>query len=145
MRVAFFGHADTPEHIRTELKSTIINLINEKNADTFYVGHQGNFDRMAANELKNIKTEYPFISFYIVLAYFPDKKDNTIDYQNSIFPEEIATVPKKFAIAKRNDWMIKNCDTVVSYVTFSSGGAAKYKDKAEKKGKEIINLATERN
>lgn len=43
----FFGHRDCPSSIRGVLSAEIERLITEKDVDTFYVGTQGNFDRMA--------------------------------------------------------------------------------------------------
>ena len=41
---------------------------------------------------------------------------------------------------KRNAWMINESDFVVTYVRYSTGGAAHFKELAEKKGKIVINL-----
>lgn len=138
MAVTFFGHSNAPDHIRPIIKETIRKCITEKYEKTFYVGNQGSFDRMVAGTLSELKTEYPNIDFYIVLAYLPENND----FFNcpTIFPEKAASAPKRFAISKRNDWMLKNCDTVITYVTHSTGGAAKFKEKAEKKNKTVINI-----
>ena len=42
----FFGHRDTPKKIEPILKSTLIDLIENKKVDLFYIGNQGNFDYM---------------------------------------------------------------------------------------------------
>ena len=143
MICTFFGHKDTPEAVRGLLHKTLQNLIENKNVDLFYVGNQGNFDALVAKELENLQKVYPHIRYYIVLAYMPTKKstapEKTAD--KTIFPEEIAQTPPKFAIDKRNRWMIERCDYVVTYVQFIVGGAVKYKTFAEKKGKTVLNLA----
>lgn len=43
----FFGHKDTPTQIKPLLKAVLVDLIENKNVDTFYIGNQGNFDLMA--------------------------------------------------------------------------------------------------
>ncbi len=139
MTVTFFGHRDTPESIRPIIKETINKLIIENGAKIFYVGNQGSFDRMVIGTLSELKTVHPTIEYYIVFAYLPEN-DSTYDCP-SVFPEKVAMSPKRFAIAKRNDWLIEHSDTVVTYVKYSTGGAAKFKEKAEKKNKTVINIA----
>ena len=43
----FFGHRDCPESIKGNLKKEIERLICDQQVDTFYVGTQSGFDRMA--------------------------------------------------------------------------------------------------
>ena len=49
--------------------------------DTFYVGTQGSFDRMAYSALRELRNKYSNIKVYRVLAYMPRNdivsKDNT--------------------------------------------------------------------
>ena len=61
--------------------------------------------------------------------------------ENTIFPEGIESVPKRFAIDFRNKWMVSHSDCVVVYVNKSFGGAAKFLDIAEKRGLTVINIA----
>ena len=49
----FFGHKDTPQEIEPILKKFLLELIENKGADIFYVGNQGNFDTMVRKNLKN--------------------------------------------------------------------------------------------
>ena len=60
---------------------------------------------------------------------------------DTVFPEGIESVPKRFAIVWRNQWMIDRSDFVITFVQRDFGGAATFQKKAEKKGKRIINLA----
>ena len=63
------------------------------------------------------------------------------DQEITLFPEKVALSPPKFAIFKRNEWMIQHSDLIISYVKYSSSNAYKWMKKAEKRGLEIINLA----
>jgi hypothetical protein len=63
------------------------------------------------------------------------------DYSDTVFPEGLEKIPPRFAISKRNRWMIEHSDYVVTYVRHSFGGAAQFKALAEKKGKKAIELA----
>lgn len=144
MEVTFFGHWDTPQSIRLLLEATIIDLIENYDADIFYVGENGAFDRLVLNVLRCLKLDYPNIVYAVVLDYCPIKKDEWTDeeffYNEAIFPEGLENTPPRFKILKRNRWMIDHSDTVVTYVTRTIGGAAQAKEIAERKGKQIINL-----
>ena len=139
----FFGHRDIPQEIELTLRSTLINLIENKHVDLFYVGNQGNFDYMVLKNLTLLKLDYPHISYAVVLAYMPYKKNelNNKDYPNTIYPEGLENTPPKYAIIKRNRWMIDKADYVVTYVKDIVGGAIRFKEFSEKKGKIVLNLA----
>ena len=140
MTVTFFGHKDTPKNIEPTLRTTLIDLIENKNVTVFYVGNNGNFDTMVRRQLENLSQTYP-ITYNVVLAYLPTKKSEYDDYTNTILPEGIETIPKRFAISWRNKWMIQQSDMVVTYVTHGFGGAAQFKEMAEKQGKTVIELS----
>ena len=140
MICTFFGHRDTHEVIGDKLRELRIDLIENKNVDLFYVGNQGKFDLLVRKTLKSLKDRYPNINYYVVLAYITGN-DNFFGYENSIYPEGIEAVPPKYAIVKRNRWMVEKADYVVVYVKYNFGGAAQFKTLAEKKGKKVINLA----
>lgn len=138
MTCSFFGHSDTPAHIRSKLNKTLVYLIENQNADLFYVGNHGSFDRIVTSVLRELSAVYPHIRYYVVLAYLPQNNDNDIP---TTFPEGIETVPKRLAINFRNKFMVEQSDMVISYITRSYGGAAKFVGMACKKRKTIINLA----
>ena len=140
MTATFFGHMDTPKEIEPTLRTTLIDLIENKNVTVFYVGNNGNFDAMVRRQLENLSQTYP-ITYSMVLAYLPTKKSEYDDYTNTILPEGIETAPKRFAISYRNKWMIQQSDMVVTYVTHSFGGAAQFKEMAVKQGKTVIELS----
>lgn len=79
----------------------------------------------------------------MVLAYMPKEKAKSRydDLDFTIYPEGLENTPPKYAIVTRNRWMINMSDYVVVYVKHSFGGAAQFKELAEKKGKIVINLA----
>lgn len=138
MVCAFFGHRDAPSEIRDRIKETVIDLIEESGVTKFYVGNNGNFDRMALSVLKELGGMYPQIAYYVVYAYLPEK--GVEDFEHTIYPEGIENVPKRFAIDYRNRWIVGRADIVVAYVGRSFGGAAKFVDMAERQGKDVINL-----
>ena len=136
----FFGHKDTPKEIEPTLRSTLIDLIENKNVTVFYVGNNGNFDAMVRRQLEELSHTYP-ITYSVVLAYLPTKKSEYDDSTNTIYPEGLETVPKRFAISYRNKWMIQQSDIVVTYVTHGFGGAVQFKNLAKRQGKTIIEVS----
>ncbi len=137
--VTFFGHKDTPKEIEQPLRTTLIDLIKNKNTNVFYVGNNGNFDHMVRRQLEVLSHIYP-ITYSIVLAYLPTEKNKHDNLTNTIYPEGLENVPKCFAISRRNEWMIQQSDIVVTYVTRNFGGAAQFKAMAERKNKVVIDL-----
>ena len=139
MVCTFFGHKDTPKEIEPTLRSTLIDLIENKNVTTFYVGNNGNFDTMVRRQLEYLSQTYP-ITYSIVLAYLRTEKNKYDNLTNTIYPEGIETVPKRFAISWRNKWMLQQSDIVVTYVTHNFGGAWNFKTIAEKQEKKVFNI-----
>lgn len=137
MNCTFFGHSNAPSEVRSRLKEEITKLIEKRGVNRFYVGNHGNFDRMALAVLKELSEVYPQIDYCIVYAYLPQDCD---DFLHTIYPEGIETVPKRFAINFRNNWMIRHADIVITFVRNSFGNAAKFKKTAEKRSMEIIEL-----
>ena len=138
MTVCFFGHRDTPESVRPILRQTLMELIEKQEAERFYVGNQGSFDAMVLQTLQELKTNYPHIAYSVVLAYLPTRPTE-FSYA-TIYPERMELAPARYAIDRRNRWMIKHSDTVVCYVSLSFGGAAKYRDLAVRKKRNVLNL-----
>ncbi len=142
MTVTFFGHRNTPSAARPWVNLLLKELIEKDGADTFYIGNEGSFDWMVYDTLQELKTEYPFIKYKVVLAYLQRRKKDIKAFSPSetIFPEELTKTPLRFAIAKRNRIMLGYADTVVTYVEHPGGGAADFKRLAEDGGKRVINL-----
>lgn len=142
MSATFFGHRDAPDTLKPILREKIIDLIENKGVDLFYVGNQGAFDRMTISVLRGLKEEYPKTEYYVVLAYVPHNKEKLglEDGDTAVYPDCLDKTPPKYAIIKRNNWMLKRSDFVITYVTHITGGAADFKNLAERKGKTVFNL-----
>ena len=139
----FFGHRDCPSSIRGVLTAEIERLIDEKGADTFYVGTHGNFDRMAYAALVELRKRYQHIKIYRVLAYMPKLSDVAKDrsvLDDTFLPEGIEKVHPRYAIPHRNNWMIDHSDYVIAYITHTFGGAYQAVERAKKKGKITIQI-----
>ena len=136
----FFGHRDCPETIKPKIHAAVVDLIENHGVTMFYVGNQGNFDRMARSVLKEVTTAYPGVGYAVVLAYMPSAKKRADDFSDTLLPDGIEQVPKRFAIPWRNKWMIEHADYVVTYVTRLFGGAAQFSALAKSKGKIIYDI-----
>lgn len=142
MTVTFFGHRDTPQTIRPALEKLLTELIEKEGARIFYVGHQGAFDAIVLQTLKWLRPVYPEISFFVVLAYMPFGSDDPhIEHAKTVFPWELDCVPRRYALDRRNRWMVDEADVVVTYAPHTFGGAAKFKALALRKGKRVIELS----
>ena len=140
MTVTFFGHRDAPKEIEPTLRTTLINLIEQENAREFYVGNNGNFDAMVRRQLEDLSKAYE-INFTVVLAYLPEDRREHDNLVNTIYPEGIESVPKRFAISWRNKWMLRQADTVITYTTHPSSGAYEFEQLALKQGKRVVKLS----
>ena len=140
MICTFFRHRDTPAEIRPLLRTVLLELIEQRGVDRFCVGCQGNFDAMARELLRELERSRG-IRYEVVLAALPKQTDTTIDQYHTLLPEGIENAPPRFAIDFRNRWMVDRSDIVVTYVRRPFGGAAKFKELAEKKKKAVIELS----
>ncbi len=140
MTVTFFGHSDAPQSIEAKLKILLIRLIEQQGACRFYVGNHGAFDHIVHSTLITLQKTHSHIQCRIVLAYLPNHQTAAND-MDTIYPEGLEAVPRRFAISKRNQWMIHHSDLVVTYVQHDWGNAARYKDIAVRCGKTVIELA----
>lgn len=142
MTCTFFGHKNCSEKIEPMLRAAIVGLIENNGVNIFYVGNQGRFDYMTYRVLKELSKTYS-IEYYVVPAYLPIKKSEkyTFEPRDTLFPDGIETVPRRYAVCYRNRWMIRRSDYVITHVSSPVGsGAAKFKDLAEKQGKTVINI-----
>ena len=127
----FAGHAKiyNANTIETKLKKEIINLIENHGVTTFYNGGKGDFDRMCANCVQNLRSDYPFIKSYLILAYIPTTKNkhNSDFYKkfDEIIYPNLEKIPPKFAIIKRNEWMINKSNFLIAYVQHNWGAPTK--------------------
>ncbi len=144
MVVTFCGHKNVyqTERVSQQVKQIVSSLVKE-GADTFLLGGYGSFDSIAAVAVRDLKKEYPGLRSVLVLPYL-NRDYNTSLYDESIYPP-IEDVPKRFAISRRNEWMVEKADVIIAYVDHDWGGAATTLRYAERKKKRIINVAQDKN
>ncbi len=137
MVCTFIGNRDTPNEIKPRLKEILVDLIENKNVNTFYVGNHGQFDHIVNVILKELKILYN-INYYVALAYIP-KYNEYADYSNTVYFEELNLVPYKYRIVERNKLMIKKSNYVVAYSRYV-GNSRVFKEYAEKHNKIVISV-----
>ena len=64
-------------------------------------------------------------------------------YDSTFLPEGMEFVPKKFAIAHRNRFVVNKSDYIITYVRKTWGGAYEAMQYAKRKKKQVVNLADE--
>ena len=140
MVVAFCGHKNVyqTERVSQQVKQIVSSLVKE-GADTFLLGGYGSFDSIAAITVRELKKDYPGLRSILVLPYLNRDYDASL-YDESVYPP-IEDVPKRFAISRRNEWMVDKADVIIAYVDHDWGGAAATLRYAERKKKRIINVA----
>jgi len=138
----FFGHSLCPNGIVPKLQSAIIELIEKHGVDTFYVGNHGQYDALVRHVLRQLKKEYPHITYSVVLAYLPQGYGQAYNehFSDTLYPEGIELIHPRFAISWRNRWLLEQSGYVITYITHSWGGAAQFAQKAKRQNKTVINL-----
>lgn len=146
MIITFFGHSNClfNDDIKKQLKNILLDEIIKNPTCKFYLGGYGDFDGLCLRTLKDLKNDFPDIELIFITPYL-DKNYSKLElakyyYDDVIFPP-IESVRRKFAILKRNEWMVEQADLVIAYVKYSWGGAAKALEYAKRKKKRIINIA----
>ena len=148
MIISFSGHSliffedDVKEIVKEQIRSVLVD-----NEDvTCYLGGYGDFDRICANACKELKKEYTAMKLIYITPYMSLAEQNKIKemqsygfIDSSIYPS-LENVPPKYAILKRNEWMMVNADLIIAYVEHSYGGAYKALQVAKRRCKKIINV-----
>ena len=139
MNCTFFGHRDAPSNIKSNLEREIMSLSN-KGVKHFYVGNNGNFDFLVQTTLNKLANQNPNVKYSIVLSHISETALNG-EQEKTVFPEGQELALPKFAVSKRNEWLLKNSSVVIAYVINHSSNSYRIIEKARRKGLKIINLA----
>jgi len=139
MIVTFCGHSSGYDENETRalLDKQIESLIAD-GADTFYLGGYGQFDQLAAKAVFEAKKSHPEIRSILVIPYLNQEYDTHL-YDETLYPP-IEKALLRFAISKRNKWMVSEADVIISGVKHDWGGAAKTIKTVQRQKKVIISL-----
>ena len=138
----FFGHSECYGLDKAVLRAAIEELISQ-GVTEFLVGNHGGYDGMVFSCLQDLSKEYPEISYSVALAYLPTHKEEfDIYHGHSFYPEGQEIGPAKFAIERRNRYLIESSDICLCYINRSFGGAYKFARMAKNRGLQVINLGS---
>ena len=130
MIITFCGHSNFMYNIKDEesLLALFEKIIKNNQVD-FYLGGYGNFDSFALKCAQKYKDKHNNAKIFFITPYLNtrlnERKDILLKTYDMILYPELESVPKKFVILKRNEWMIKQADYVFAYVKTHYGGAYK--------------------
>lgn len=139
MVCTFFGHKNTQPYISNKLKEEIYKLIG-LGVDTFLIGNNGNFDFIVQNILSDICRTTPFNDYKIILSRI-DEQAISKNQDKTLFPLGFERFQPRFAISKRNEWLIKNSDFAIIYAENKLSNSYKLLMKSIKSGLTVINIA----
>ena len=122
-RCFMIGHREAPESILMPLQKAIETQILEYGVTEFIVGKYGNFDRLAARTL--------------LLPYLPEKGQAGCPkgFDGTVYPEGLETVPRRFAIAAANRFMMDHVQALIAYVCHPASNAQKLVEEARRRAR----------
>ena len=142
-----FGHREVYQNIKKPLNEAIEYAVSS-GCTEFLTGGMGDFDRKFTSAVCSAKTRHPDKNIKIILVkpYFSNELNTNRKYYEQIYddiiiPESVHGVHYKKAITVRNRRMADTSDLIIAFVYRDFGGAYTSLKYAQKKGKEVINLA----
>ena len=120
-----FGHHDTPQEMLEKIKCAVEEIYLKHGIGIFYVGGYGSFDYLAGAAVKSVKKQFPDIKLYLLIPYHPAVKPVALldGYDGSYYPP-LEKVPRRYAIVKANQYMVKCCDAVICYARYPGNSKA---------------------
>lgn len=150
MIISFAGHSilHNRERLREKLIEAICENLPVNEKVSFYCGGYGEFDILCAQTCHALKKPNINIEVLLITPYiteFHQKKLNQDPqikelYDAIVYPP-LESVPLRYAIIRRNEWMMEQADLIIAFVTHTFGGAHKALLYAKRKKKKIINLS----
>ena len=141
MTITFLGHSSLVkcENLLQKIAEIILQSTRKEEKISLFCGGYGDFDNLSLLACRTIKEKRPNSEIVFVTPYLKNLIKSEL-YDTIIYPP-LESVPPRYAISKRNEWMIDNADLIVCYVKHTAGGAYKGLLYAQKKKKHSINLA----
>lgn len=148
MIITFIGHRSlsAERDLAEKIRSAILANVPKNEKVSFYCGGYGDFDLLSAQVCRSLKSHFPQSELVYITPYMTPVQQKKMRYYldeklyDSVLYPPIETVPLRYAIRKRNDWMVREADLIFSYVIRPYGGAAKALEFAKKKKKNIVDL-----
>ena len=119
-RVTLFGHRYI-DHFR-EVEENLVRVLDELSLQhpymDFYVGNNGDFDRIATSVILRLMDRWGKENFSINLVLpYPKANMDLLEKQfdSVMIPPTLHNVHPKAAITERNRWMVENCDLLIAH------------------------------
>ncbi len=98
----------------------------EFHVSEFVVGHYGRFDCLAARAVIEMKQEFPEVSLLMLIPYHPAEAPikPPEGFDGTFYPPGIESVPRQFAIARANRYMLNHSDFLIAYVRHPASNTA---------------------
>ena len=144
----FAGHSKLygVDDIYSRLVKEVENLIVNYNVKSFFVGNYGDFDRLSAAAVGELKKKYSDVRLTLVIPYLTREIEHNKEfyyknYDGILIADIPETTPVRIRIIKCNQYMANKASHLICYVKNSWGGAAKTLEYVRnKKDIGIINL-----
>ena len=145
MVISFCGHSsyvakNVDEQMILDILQTEIG--NEK--CEIFLGGYGNFDSFAYSCAKKFKAANPnvkliFITPYRDEKYIKEKMYGRDEIDEIVYPP-LEHVPLRYAISRRNRWIVEHSDIIIAYISHAYGGAYETYKFATKKNVKVFNV-----
>ena len=151
MVITFIGHRSLYDAVGMleKIKNVLDEIIKKDEKTVFLLGGYGEFDAECAKACRQIAKENASCELVLVTPYMTEshlkkvKEMMTSKIYDTVLYPPLEQVPLRFAISKRNEWMIEQSDVIITFVRHSYGGAYKSLLYAQRKKKKMIHLARE--
>ena len=145
MIIAFCGHSSYIANVEDEAQlSLLLEKVAHGQQVDFYLGGYGGFDSFALSCAQKYKKAHQDAKLIYITPYLDRcwRARETILYTmyDEILYPPLESVPQRFSILKRNEWIVNQADDLFGYVQAHSGGAYKMLLYAHKRKKPYINL-----
>ena len=128
----FAGHGkmNYGEETRNQVYLKCRELVADFGVKEFWVGHYGDFDKLAASVIRELKQQYPAVRLNLVIPYLTKGINENKEYYyknyDAILMAQIPDgTPRPYRILKCNEYMVNEASYLIAYVSHSFGGAAK--------------------
>lgn len=114
-----FGNSAAPYDVIPLIEQAAERHYLEHGIRAFILGNRGNFDSYAATAIISLKQKYRDISLILLLAYHPGERPFELPdgFDTSFYPP-LENVPRRYAIARANKYMIDTADSIICYVKY---------------------------
>ncbi len=141
LTATFFGHRDFDySPYRDKVRAVIMDLIVNHGVEEFWNGFRGNFDKICAEAVYDLKASFPTVKNIMVLSYHHRRGFVLPKYfDESVYLLE-KHVPPQYAISYTNQEMVLRADFILSGVCRHYGGAYAACIFAKQKKKEVLDI-----